>query len=72
MIFYLVSTIIIIKEKRKCLMENTVQKEIDYDKWIESEKLHKDLCGSYDFCKYCNKSFHNLYEVKPLPPLYFS
>ena len=32
-------------------MENTVQKKIDYDKWIESEKLHRDLCGSYDFCK---------------------
>lgn len=40
-------------------MENTVQKKIDYDKWIESEKLHKDLCGSYDFCKYCNKSLAN-------------
>ena len=40
-------------------MENTVQKKIDYDKWIESEKLHKDMCGSYDFCKYCDKTLKN-------------
>ncbi len=35
------------------------QRKIDYDKWLESEKKHKDMCGSYDFCKYCNKKLEN-------------
>ena len=38
---------------------NSSQKKIDYEKWIESEKKHKDMCGSYDFCKYCDKSLEN-------------
>jgi len=38
---------------------NTNQKKIDYEKWLESEKKHKDMCGSYDFCKYCDKSLEN-------------
>ena len=35
------------------------QKKIDFDKWIESEKKHQDMCGTYDFCKYCDKSVKN-------------
>ena len=38
---------------------NSSQKKIDYEKWLESEKKHKDMCGSYDFCKYCDKSLEN-------------
>ena len=38
---------------------NSSQKKIDYEKWLESEKKHKDMCGSYDFCKYCDKSWEN-------------
>ncbi len=38
---------------------NSNQKKIDYEKWLESEKKHKDMCGSYDFCKYCDKSLEN-------------
>lgn len=40
-------------------MDINVQKKIDYDKWLESERKKKDMCGSYDFCKYCDKSVQN-------------
>ncbi len=40
-------------------MDNKVQKKIDYDKWLESEKQKRDMCGSYDFCKYCKKELEN-------------
>ena len=32
-----------------------VQKELDTKKYEESAKAGKDLCGTYDYCKYCNK-----------------
>lgn len=32
-----------------------VQKELDGKKYEESAKAGKDLCGSYDYCKYCSK-----------------
>ncbi len=35
------------------------QKKIDFDKWLESEKKHKDMCGSYDFCEFCDKTLEN-------------
>lgn len=35
------------------------QKEIDIKKWLESEEINKDLCGSYPFCKYCDKSLED-------------
>lgn len=38
---------------------NSNQKKIDYAKWFESEKKHKDMCGSYDFCKFCDKTLEN-------------
>ena len=31
------------------------QKDFDIRKWIESEQANKDLCGTYEFCAYCNK-----------------
>ena len=36
-----------------------IQKQIEYYKWMESEKNKKDTCGTYDFCKYCEKSLKN-------------
>lgn len=38
---------------------NSKQQKLDYDKWLDSEKKHKDMCGAYDFCKYCDKSLTN-------------
>ena len=32
-----------------------IQKRIDKKKWVDSEAAHKDLCGAYIYCKYCNK-----------------
>lgn len=40
-------------------MEDKIQKKIDFDKWLDSEKQHKDMCGSYDFCKYCDIKSEN-------------
>lgn len=40
-------------------MSDNIQQKIDYNKWLESEKLHKNMCGSYDFCHYCDKSLTN-------------
>ena len=36
-----------------------LQNEIDIKKWLDSEKAQRDLCGSYLFCKYCDKSLPN-------------
>ena len=33
-----------------------LQKKMDRDKWLDSENAGKDLCGSYAYCAYCNKS----------------
>lgn len=33
-----------------------LQEMIDLKKWYDSEANHKDMCGSYDFCAYCDKS----------------
>lgn len=32
------------------------QKELELQKWFDSEKAGKDTCGSYDYCKNCDKS----------------
>ena len=34
----------------------SIQREIDVRKWLESEAAQRDLCGSYLFCKHCDKS----------------
>lgn len=32
-----------------------LQNKIDVEKWLESETKHFDMCGSYDYCAFCNK-----------------
>ena len=32
-----------------------VQSEFDVKKWLDSEALGHDTCGSYKFCSYCTK-----------------
>lgn len=32
------------------------QNKFDREKWGESSKLGRDLCGTYDFCAFCDKS----------------
>lgn len=32
-----------------------LQQKLDAKKYEESAKAGKDLCGTYDYCKYCNK-----------------
>ena len=47
-------------EKRKIKMAITKkQKELDELKWIKSEELGKDACGTFDFCAECDKSLEN-------------
>ncbi len=31
-----------------------LQAKLDLQKWLDSEKNHKDMCGMYDYCKYCD------------------
>ena len=31
-----------------------LQNKIDVAKWLESEVQHKDMCGRYGYCEYCN------------------
>ncbi|MCM1306380.1 MAG: hypothetical protein NC037_02685 [Bacteroides sp.] len=33
-----------------------LQGMIDLKKWYDSEVSGRDMCGTYDFCKYCDKS----------------
>ena len=33
-----------------------LQNIIDVEKWLASEAAHEDKCGSYYYCKYCDKS----------------
>lgn len=30
-----------------------LQSKLDIEKWLESEKKGKDMCGEYDYCAYC-------------------
>lgn len=32
-----------------------IQEELDKVKYLESEQVGKDTCGSYFYCGYCNK-----------------
>lgn len=36
-----------------------LQHKMDVEKWLESETRHFDMCGSYDYCAYCDKSEEN-------------
>ena len=33
-----------------------LQGRLDVDKWLESEREKRDLCGSYGYCAYCDKT----------------
>ena len=31
-----------------------LQAQLDLKKWLDSETQHRDMCGMYDYCKYCD------------------
>ena len=33
-----------------------IQNDLDIKKWLESEIVNRDLCGTYPFCEFCDKS----------------
>lgn len=35
------------------------QKELDVAKWLKSEEIGKDACGSYSYCESCDKTKEN-------------
>lgn len=37
-------------------LEKELQQKMDVEKWLESETRHFDMCGSYDYCAFCDKS----------------
>jgi predicted PP-loop superfamily ATPase len=45
------------KERADMLSEK--QKKFDEQKWLESEKLGVDTCGTYKFCGKCDKTIEN-------------
>jgi hypothetical protein len=32
------------------------QQKLDLQKWVDSKRNGKDMCGEYDFCQLCDKS----------------
>jgi hypothetical protein len=38
---------------------NEKQRKFDEQKWLDSEKAGIDTCGTYKFCKKCDKSIEN-------------
>ncbi len=36
-----------------------LQNRLDIKKWLESENAKKDLCSTYDYCSYCDKTLVN-------------
>ena len=40
-------------------MNKTLQEQLDYRKWIESERAERDLSGSMDFCAGCKYAYGN-------------
>ncbi len=32
------------------------QRQLDKEKWLDSEKHGKDMCGEYPYCSACDKS----------------
>jgi hypothetical protein len=40
-------------------MLSAKQKKFDEQKWLDSEKLGFDTCGTYKFCSKCDKSVEN-------------
>lgn len=46
------------------------QTALDEEKWLKSESLGRDVCGEFEYCKFCDKGMefpcanaHNLYEA---------
>ncbi len=35
------------------------QKELDLAKWIKSEEIGADACGTFDYCAKCDKALEN-------------
>lgn len=35
------------------------QKELDELKWLKSEELGQDACGTFDYCTACDKTLEN-------------
>lgn len=35
------------------------QMELDKVKWLKSEEMGKDACGSFDYCVACDKNIEN-------------
>ncbi len=35
------------------------QQELDLAKWLKSEEMGADACGSFDYCVKCDKSLEN-------------
>ena len=35
------------------------QKMLDVEKWIKSEQEGRDVCGEFDYCKFCDKNVEN-------------
>ena len=33
-----------------------LQEKMDVSKWLDSEQAHRDLCGNYEYCAFCNKA----------------
>lgn len=31
------------------------QKRLDEEKWLKSEKEGRDVCGEFEYCKFCDK-----------------
>ncbi len=36
-----------------------MQQELDLAKWLKSEEMGTDACGSFDYCAKCDKSAEN-------------
>lgn len=36
------------------MTKKELQGKIDIQKWLESENQHKDMCGHYGYCDYCD------------------
>ena len=48
-----------------------LQVRLDQQKWIDSVNNHRDMCGAYDFCEFCDKAVElpcaTAYEKKNAP-----
>ena len=47
------------KTKEEKTTNKTLQEQLDYRKWIESERAERDLSGSMDFCAGCKYAYGN-------------